>query len=366
MQIEVLRDDLHRVRAVEADGTPLAPGDARIRIESFALSANNISYAAFGDALRYWDFFPAAAAPEGELWGRIPVWGFGRVVETASPDLAVGERLYGYWPMGSDLDITPGRADARGVSDLAPHRAAMAGAYSRYVRVAADPMLAAGREDHQMLLFPLFYTSFLVDDFLADNDDFGATCVVVSSASSKTAIGVGHRARARGRRSVGLTSPGNLEFTTSLGVYDEVVTYGEVGGLATGPTAYVDVAGDAAVTRAVHEHFADGLTHSMVVGGTHWDQPPDTSGEPLPGPRPAFFFAPTQIAKRVAEWGQEEMDARLGAAWTDYATWCDTWIRFERAVGPDAVSDVYRSLLEARTDPRVGAICTLDPAAAGH
>ena len=100
MQIEVLRDDLHRVRAVEADGTPLAPGDARIRIESFALSANNISYAAFGDALRYWDFFPAAAAPEGELWGRIPVWGFGRVTETASPDLAVGERLYGYWQIG--------------------------------------------------------------------------------------------------------------------------------------------------------------------------------------------------------------------------------------------------------------------------
>lgn len=366
MQIEVLRDDLHRVRAVPPDDTPLGPGDARIRIEAFALSANNISYAAFGEALRYWDFFPAAPGAEGERWGRIPVWGFGRVVESHSPDLVVGERLYGYWPMGSDLVITPGRADARGVSDLAPHRAAMAGAYSRYTRVAADPMLAGGREEHQMLLFPLFYTSFLVDDFLADHRDFGAEVVVVSSASSKTAIGVAHRARARGRRCIGLTSPTNADFTTDLGVYDEVLPYEAVGSLTRVPTAYVDVAGNAAVTRAVHEHLADALTHSMVVGGTHWDQPPDPSGEPLPGPRPAFFFAPTQIAKRVAEWGQEEMDARLGAAWTEYATWCDSWIRFERCVGPDAVTEAYRSLLEARTDPRVGLTCTLDPAAMPH
>lgn len=363
MQLEVLCDDLHRVRSVDADAGPLPAGGSRVAIESFALSSNNISYAAFGDALRYWDFFPADAGDGDERWGRIPVWGYGRVVESDSPDLVVGERLYGYWPMGSTLDITPGRADERGVSDLAPHRAAMAGAYSRYTRVAADPMLAGGREEHQMLLFPLFYTSFLVDDFLADHDDFGATSLVVSSASSKTSIGVAHRARSRGRRCVGLTSPTNLAFTEELGIYDEVVPYGSVEGLAEGPTAYVDVAGNAAVTRAVHERFGGSLTHSMIVGGTHWDQPPDRTGDPLPGPRPAFFFAPTQIAKRVGEWGQDEMDARLGTAWTDYASWCDGWIRFEHFVGPDAVTGAYLALLGANADPRVGAICTLDPAA---
>ena len=292
------------------------------------------------------------------------MWGYARVDASDAPDLAVGERLYGYWPMGSTLDITPGRADARGVSDLAPHRSEMAGAYSRYTRVGADPMLREGREPHQMLLFPLFYTSFLVDDFLEDNDDFGARTIVVSSASSKTAIGVAHRARARGRRCIGLTSLANLEFTTSLDVYDAVITYDRIGELAVGPTEFVDLAGNAAVTRAVHERFGDALTHSMIVGGTHWDQPGDTTGEALPGPRPAFFFAPTQIAKRVQEWGQAAMDERLGAAWDDYSAWCDGWIEFRDFTGPEAVSGAYLELLEAGADPRVGYICTLDPAAA--
>ena len=78
MHVEVLRSDLHRVRTVDAEPGPLAPGDARVTIETFALSSNNISYAAFGDALRYWDFFPAAPGDDGESWGRIPVWEIGR------------------------------------------------------------------------------------------------------------------------------------------------------------------------------------------------------------------------------------------------------------------------------------------------
>ena len=364
MNIEVLRSDFHRVRTVDPAPGPLAAGDARVTIETFALSSNNISYAAFGDALRYWEFFPAEPGAEGESWGRIPVWGYARVTESDSPDLAVGERLYGYWPMGSSLDITPGRANDRGVSDLAPHRAEMSSTYSRYMRVAADPMLASGREAHQMLLFPLFYTSFLADDFLADNDDFGSDVTIVSSASSKTAIGVAHCARVRGRRCVGLTSAANLAFTEGLGVYDTVLTYDRIGELTVEPSEYVDLAGNAAVTRAVHERLGDALTHSMIVGGTHWDATGDSSGAALPGPRPSFFFAPTQITKRVQEWGQETMDARLGAAWDDYAAWCDTWIEFRDFVGPEAVTAAYLELLEAGADPRVGYICTLDPAAA--
>jgi hypothetical protein len=363
MHLEVLRSDFHRVRAIAADPGPLAAGDARVTIETFALSSNNISYAAFGDALRYWEFFPAAAGAEGESWGRIPVWGYARVTESDSPDLAVGERLYGYWPMGSSLDITPGRANDRAVSDLAPHRAEMSSTYSRYSRVAADPMLSSGREAHQMLLFPLFYTSFLADDFLADNDDFGSGVTIVSSASSKTAIGVAHRTRARGRRCIGLTSAPNRGFTESLGVYEQVLTYDEIAHLAVEPSEYVDIAGNAAVTRAVHERLGDALAHSMIVGGTHWDQPGDATGAALPGPRPTFFFAPTQITKRVQEWGQETMDARLGAAWDEYATWCDGWIEFREFVGPEAVTGAYLELLEAGADPRVGYICTLDPAA---
>jgi NADPH:quinone reductase-like Zn-dependent oxidoreductase len=361
MDLEVARGDLERVRVREVPAPGLQDGDARLRVEGFALSANNISYAVFGDMLRYWDFFPGGPADAGDdtVWGRIPVWGFGEVVETRSPDVAVGERLYGYFPMSSELVISPGRADERGVFDTAAHRAAMASAYNRYVRCATDPAYRVDREDHQMLLFPLFFTSFLIDDFLVDRSDFGAEQIVVSSASSKTAIGVAFLAHQRGRRVVGLTSAGNVEFVESLGVVDEVVSYDDVATVSAVPSVYVDIAGNGDVRHAVHARLGGLLGYSMTVGGTHWDHRADTPPDGLPGPTPEFFFAPDQISKRSQEWGRDMLDARIGEAWDRYATWVDGWIDLRHARGSEAVTAVYTELLAGRVDPRVGHICTL-------
>ena len=80
MEVEVNRTDLHRVRVHEQAPVPLAPGEARLRVLRFGLSSNNVTYAVFGDALQYWSFFPPADG--GTEWGRVPVWGFGEVVET--------------------------------------------------------------------------------------------------------------------------------------------------------------------------------------------------------------------------------------------------------------------------------------------
>jgi len=366
VDIEVVRDDLRRVRAFRSDRSPLAEGEARVLVEGFAFTTNNITYAVFGDALHYWDFFPAGpddgqSAADATPWGRIPVWGFGQVSESRSDDLTVGERLYGYFPMSSEVVLTPGRADERGITDLAAHRQAMAGAYNRYLRVSTDPVHRTDREDHQMLLFPLFFTSFLVDDFFVDNGWFGAGQLVVSSASSKTAIGVAYLAHARGGiEVVGLTSPGNVSFVETLGVYDRVVTYDDVAEVSVVPSVFVDIAGNRDVLHAVHTHLGDQLAHSMTVGGTHWDHEATAPAE-LPGPAPAFFFAPGQIAKRTQDWGRDGLDARMGEAWRPYADWADGWVEFDRATGSDAVEQVYLELLDGRVDPRAGHICSLDP-----
>ena len=357
MNLEVARTDLARVRVDRSEAPALGEEQARVRIERFALSTNNVTYAVYGDALRYWEFFPAAEAPAE--WGRIPVWGFGQVVESRSSATEVGERLYGYYPMSSELVINPGRADARGVSDIAPHRAELAGAYSRYLRCATDPLYRADREDHQMLLYPLFFTAFVIDDFLLDNDDFGAEQIVVSSASSKTAIGVAHLAHARGTRVVGLTSSANQAFVEELDVYDTVLTYDDVDKIDATPSVYVDIAGNRDVLHAVHRRLSGVLAYSMTVGGTHWDHEADASAREVPAPAPVFFFAPSQISKRTKEWGNEELDRRMGAAWERYADWTDSWIDFRHARGADEVTAVYHELLDGHPDPRAGFICSL-------
>lgn len=355
MDFEVDRGDLHRTRLVDEVGVALAPGQARLRVDCFALTSNNITYAVFGDAMRYWDFFPAASTG----WGRIPVWGYADVVESTVGDVAESQRVYGYLPMSTELIVTPGRVDEQGFTDVAERRAPMASAYNRYLFTGADPTHDPADEPFRMLLWPLFFTSFVVDDFLGSASLFGARRVVVSSASSKTAIGTAHLlARRPGVEVVGLTSPANAEFVRWLGCYHHVVTYDRLADLPDGASAYVDVAGDASVTRAVHGHYGRDLTHSMILGGTHWDAPREVPSD-LPGPAPQLFFAPAHIAERTKEWGREGLDERVGAAWRRYRDWASGWLELRWSVGPDEVERTYREVLAGRVDPRVGHLCRM-------
>lgn len=356
MDVYVDRVDLHRGEIVEVHAPDLEPGQARLAVDAFALTANNVTYAAIGDLLQYWSFFPA---PDG--WGRVPVWGYADVVESTVGDVPVGTRLYGYLPMSDELVITPGRVGPDELFDLSPHRAPMAATYNRYVRVPAGDDRDPAAEARQMLLYPLFFTSFLIDDSLADGGLAGATTVVVSSASSKTAIGTAFQLRSRDVEVVGLTSPANEAFVRGLDLYDRVVTYDHLDSLGDGPAAYVDIAGNAGVKAAVHRHYGAALTASMIVGDTHWD---DAAGggdaaEPLPGPEPAFFFAPSQITKRNEDWGREGLQERVDAAWTAYTAWADGWLTIERRVGAEAALATFEELVDNRADPSVGFIVSM-------
>jgi len=358
MDLLVNRKDLHETRAVAPSPTALDEGQARLRIDCFALTANNITYAVMGDALQYWGYFPA-----DDPWGRVPVWGFAEVVESRHDGVAVGTRLFGFLPMSEELVITVGKLEAGGVTDAAAHRPQQAAVYNRYSfahssSAEAGPGPDPVDDDRRMVLYPLFVTSFLADDFLGDNGYFGAERVVISSASSKTALGVAHRAAGReGLEVVGLTSPGNVDFVTGLGIHDVVASHDAVDQLPTGPTVYVDLAGSAAVRNALHAHYGDDLRHDMIIGGTHWEDIGRSEG--LAGAKPEFFFAPAQIAKRSEEWGPDGLDRRIGEAWDGYADWTADWIDFRHGSGADAVAGAYLDLLENRADPRVGHILSM-------
>lgn len=345
------RDDYRTTRVVDTTPATLQPGEARLRIDAFGFTANNITYAAAGDMIGYWTFFPAPDLGDGVNWGRVPVWGFADVVESRCDDLGVGERLFGYLPMSTELVILPARVSKGSLSDASAHRAGLPPVYNNYERCAADPGYRPDLEAEQMLYRPLFFTSFLIDDYLADNDFFGATTIVLGSASSKTAFGTAHLLSQReGLTVVGLTSPANVAFVERLGCYDRVVTYDEIASLPTGPAAFVDMSGNAAVVRAVHERYGDELTHSAIVGITHWE---DRLGsvEPMPGPAQTMFFAPTQIEKRHADWGPGVVESKLGEAWGPFIEEVSGWVEIRHGRGSDAVGDVYMELLENRTTP---------------
>ncbi|MDH6170582.1 hypothetical protein M2282_005757 [Variovorax boronicumulans] len=357
----IRKDQLATTRLHTATDQPLADGQVRVRIDSFALTSNNITYAAFGDAMSYWQFFPS----EEEGWGSIPVWGFASVVQSLHPGVAVGERLYGYWPMASSAVLSPDRLSPGRFTDAAAHRAELPAVYNQYFRCNADPLYTTDTEDLQALLRPLFITSWLIDDFMADNDFFGATTMLLSSASSKTAYGTAFQLHQRlGLEVIGLTSPGNVAFCESLGCYHRVVTYDALDSIAADtPAVYVDFAGNAGLRNAIHTRFAD-LRYSCSIGGTHVEQLASKgAGKDLPGPRATLFFAPAQIKKRTAEWGAEEFGRRMVAAWRNFLAKVtdpsNPWLHAEQHRGGEAVQAAYAQVLAGKGDPRTGHILSL-------
>lgn len=354
----VRQDALDQTRLQQQAERPLAAGQVRVRIAPFALTANNISYAAFGAAMRYWDFFPSADAG----WGVVPVWGFASVVQSAHPGVAVGERLYGYFPMADQAVLQPDRLRTDAFLDAAPHRAALHPVYNRYTRCAADPFYTPGSEDLQALLRPLFTTSWLIDDFLAERSFFGATTVLLSSASSKTAWGCAFQLAQRpGIAVIGLTSPANTGYCESLGCYGRVLGYDALDAIAADtPCVYVDFAGDAGLRRAVHGRFAQ-LRYSCAVGATHVGQL-GGAGD-LPGPRATLFFAPEQIARRSADWGAAGLADRLLQAWqallARVADPAAPWLVPQHHHGADAAQAAYAQVLRGRADPRAGHMVAL-------
>jgi Protein of unknown function (DUF2855) len=372
----VRKDRLTEGRLRTRPLAPLAAGQVRLAIESFALTANNITYAKFGDAMHYWEFFPTGE----DGWGAIPVWGFARVAESMCEGVAVGEKLYGYFPMATHLVVEPARIKPESFFDATAHRQALPAVYNQLVRCATDPFYVAtgetgeGGEHVQSLLRPLFITSFLIDDFLADNDFFGAgkaglnngagATLLLSSASSKTAYGTAFQLAQRpGVQVVGLTSAGNVAFCKSLGCYSRVLAYDQLGELARDtPCVYVDFAGSATLRHAVHSHFEQ-LKYSCSIGGTQFEARSNAAAAHAPGPKATLFFAPSQIKKRSSEWGAKVLEERLLAAWQNFTTRVtrsdSPWLVTQVHAGPDVIEGIYREVLAGGGDPRVGHIIKL-------
>ena len=348
----IKRADLRESKWQEAKPAPLAPGAARLKVEAFALTANNVTYATFGEAMGYWNFFPAADA----AWGRVPVWGFATVTESNASGVDVGARVYGYLPISEHFDVTPVRIGKESFMDGAAHRQGLAPIYNTYIFTSADPGYDARFEAQQMLFRPLFTTGFMIDDCLMEAGDNVPETVVISSASSKTALALAHCLKQRGQvEAVALTSPGNKAYVEGLGLYARVQTYDEADRLhARGLTAYVDFLGRPALTADVHNALKDRLVRSLVIGVTDWEG--NRAPIALPDPQPEFFFVPTYAADRAKALGPDVLNARLGKAMAGFYGASADYLTPKKASGKASIEAAWRDTLDASVPPSTGLV----------
>lgn len=352
MELQINKSDHTQTRLQPVELRPLEDGEARMKIEQFGFSANNITYAVTGHTLRYWRFFPPQSQG-GEDWGLLPVWGFATVEESRCEGLEEGSRLFGYWPTASHLTIRPTHINAARVVDGSPHRADLARAYNAYRRVGpSNPMM----DQPMMLLSPLYITSWCLWDYLVDNQWFNAERVIIVSASSKTSIGLATALNMDpdSKPVIGLTSASNADFVSGLGLYDRVVSYDDLAALDPVPTVVVDMSGNARVLSTVQEHLGDNLKYCINVGLTHWDEP--SKGTGIPKDRKEMFFAPGHIQKRSQDWGAKELDKRTTAFMMQADMKAQAWISYEPHRTLNGLAQLYGDVVQGKIAPDKGLV----------
>ena len=211
-----------------------------------------------------------------------------------------------------------------------------------------SPVLNGSRSDEfdvETVLLPVTpFAALLAADVAA----MGANAVVVSSASSRSAAALGRLLTRSGVGVIGLTNPHHRSAAESFGVYDRVFDYDEVDRLfPSGGTVYVDVAGSADITQAVHLRFGHHLTASITVGGTHARSRPSTSGPAL-----SIFNTGDREQDFVRDHGWQAMRNRYDDARADLIPWASRWLRVHTGEGLAAASPVWRDIVAGRADPR--------------
>jgi len=333
----------------------LKDGEILMEVEQFSFTSNNITYAIVGDQIGYWNFF---TAPEGK--GKLPGWGFAKVIASKSETVEEGERFYGYYPMGSHLIVNPVKVNEFGFLDGAEHRRQLPPIYNYYTNTKADAVYTPESEDIQCLLRPLFTTSFLIDDLFADNKFYDSEQILLTSASSKTGLALAHLLKKHKTNAgasfeiIGLTSPRNKDFVLASGYYDSVVTYDDYKSIGNDkPSSIVDFSGNHKLQYDLQIHLGESLKYNCLVGVVHWE---DLRGaEKLPQ-KGTFFFAPTYAQQRQQDWGREGFQQRLKDAWNGFIPETKDWMTIETREGAENLSDIYSKMLSGDFDPKVGYI----------
>ncbi|MDN3202981.1 DUF2855 family protein [Algoriphagus sediminis] len=355
----VKRDDLQQSKTLEKNyPDQLDDNKVLFKIDLFSFTSNNITYAVSGDRLGYWKFFPTK-----DGYGIIPAWGFAEVIRSTHPEVSIGQRFYGYFPMSSHLLVSPAKVGVNGFMDGMPHRKELPSVYNYYSNIEADSTITPKTEKLFSIFRPLFVTSFLIDDFLTEQDFFQTTKIILTSASSKTAQALACLLNDRKKKEglnlkiIGLTSKANSGFVSGLGWYDQTICYDEIDQLNSNHKhIVVDFTGNHETQFRLQSVLGEHLVYNCLVGLVDWKNMKGKHKLPKKG---EFFFAPAHAEKRQKEWGMAKLSQNLGMAWKLFEDAVISTLEIKDYKGAQNLKQVYSDMLNGKIDPKQGNILSL-------
>ena len=352
-QIWVNQQDLSEttIQHLALNSDDLNDGEVLLEIESFGFSANNITYAALGFKMGYWGFFPTTGSPENG-YGIVPVWGFARVAASRHPEVKIGEKVFGYLPMTSHWVIKVGKVAPHGFSDIHEKRKSISPVYDQYLRCASDPGYNEAREAWQLNFRPLFMTSFVLDDFVAELSQ--GESLLISSASSKTALGTAQllkdqkQERNASYKVIGLTSANKVSKVLATECYDQVLSYDSLSELDINCNYWLlDFAANGKLITDLTTVLGDKLSKVTLIGATDW------RAQEKPNPKALgaeIFFAPARVKLRQSEWGHGVFLDNYAKAWQGFARKVNNTFYEQHYTGSEAITQLYLDTLHGKAD----------------
>ncbi|HMV42286.1 MAG TPA: DUF2855 family protein [Leptospiraceae bacterium] len=353
---KISKDEFTKTEFTQKEFPTLQEGQILLEIYKFAFTANNITYVNLGESVGYWNFFP-----EKDNWGVVPVWGFGKVIESKNENIPIGEKFYGYYPTASHVVLNPNNVKENGFVDSSEHRSKLPSLYNYYSNVQNDTLYTEDTENIQLIYRPLFTTAFLIKEMILSNKIYNAKSILLTSASSKTGLALAdllfyNRNKDFSFDIIGLTSERNLNFIKNLEYFQNVFHYKKIDAIPKEDVCIIDFSGNKNILSELNSHFGEKLKFLSLVGMVHWEEKLDKQ-DSING---TVFFAPTQIKKTMKELGPKNFQKNLSDEYNQFIHKTKDWIQFEEINNAEKFKELYLNILSGKTSPEKGYIVSLN------
>jgi hypothetical protein len=345
----------------------LDEGKVLMRVDKFGFSHMSLGYLMKGFTRTFAGYHNFYKSSQGDNFYRSACWGYATVVESAHPKVAVGTRLYGLVPPSKyEVQSVSGFIKgSKGEPSIVEMEMGENVPYNmrRFQEMEVvegnndDPVV----EDWRIVVKEIYTMAFYMDEQLLVETGM-INSVIISCASSKTALALAYCLRMREMRYVvGFTSKEHLDFVKSTGLYHDVFCYDDVDKLPTDHTVvYMDFKCDGELRQRITLKMGTNLMYNMVVGPAAFQKrQKDQIFEKRA--RQVLFDEATWRERRrmVAEVTKTGRNEKLKYSYKSFVERMKQYIKLRHTNGAGALTKMYDNVYSNTASPSEAFVCSL-------
>lgn len=254
--------------------------------------------------------------------------------------------------MSSYLIVKPENIKPFGFIDGTTHRKPLPPIYNFYAKKPES--FSDVEKGYYSIIKPLFTTAFLNYLFLEEENFFEAEQILLTSASSKTALGIAYmlfsNKEQHGKKIIGLTSSKNKVFLQETGLYDQIFSYDELDNIPSLKTTMVDLGGNIELLLKINNQLNEHLRFTSLIGLADWK----SAGDMKQVPNSKFFFAPDYATKLFQKLGPDVANEQINKTQENFTELAQNWIDLKFVHFEAGIKDLYLNMLDGKVDPSKG------------